>query len=110
MLLVSSFPFWFFLLFFTQKYSSLNAQFGYKERRDGESWWEPSGVGSESEGTQFSPVISLSLSSFLFSFLSPLTSRHTPLPERLTQAIQKEMISGARFSKVPITQFGLEPG
>lgn len=54
------------------------------------------GVGGKSEGTQFSSLISLPL-------FSSLTSRHTPLPERLAQAIQKEiMISGFRFSKVQI--------
>ena len=61
------------------------------------------GVGGKSEGTQFSSLISLPLFSSLF-FPGLLTSRHTPLPERLTQAFQKEiMISGARFSKVQIT-------
>ena len=61
------------------------------------------GVGGKSEGTQFSSLISLYLFSSLF-FPGLLTSRHTPLPERLTQAFQKEiMISGARFSKVQIT-------
>ena len=60
------------------------------------------GVGGKSEGTQFSSLISLYLFSSLF-FPGLLTSRHTPLPERLAQAIQKEiMISGARFSKVQI--------
>ena len=60
------------------------------------------GVGGKSEGTQFSSLISLPLFSSLF-FPGLLTSRHTPLPERLAQAIQKEiMISGFRFSKVQI--------
>ena len=60
------------------------------------------GVGGKSKGTQFPSVISLP-ASFPHFFPGLLTSRHTPLPECLTQAIQKEiMISGARFSKVQI--------